>query len=70
MQRFAVVLLVGLIASGCGAGAPNAAPPAFVQQTIVTVTPGPVSMTEFTASDQSLVGRTGRPQVIEFFAFW
>jgi thiol-disulfide isomerase/thioredoxin len=29
-----------------------------------------VDLKDFVASDPSLVGATGRPQVVEFFAFW
>ncbi len=66
----AMMLAAAVLLAACSTGTAGSPPD---QLTVVaTVTPGSVAATlkDIAASDPALVRRTGRPQVVEFFAYW
>jgi thiol:disulfide interchange protein len=71
------VLLVGLMLAACSgntAPTPTAAPEdEFIEGETITMTPPPGKVAEnkdFAPSNPALVAKTGRPQVVMFFASW
>src|SRR4051812_26223460 len=70
MRRTVIILaVVGMFLAACGNAAvptpvPTSAPKA------VNVAPKAAALTDYVASNPALVRSTGRPQVVEFFAFW
>ena len=76
MRRlFYLTLLVSLLLSACAAGtpaatAPTQAPP-LTHAPAAAPTSAPVIKTEFTPTDPTTVNLAlGKPQFVEFFAFW
>lgn len=67
MTRISVILLfVVIIISACAA---NSQVPVVVPET--QTQPGPLTKSDFVPTDPKNVNLvTGRPQLIEFFAFW
>src|SRR5215470_18632509 len=75
MRRSVFLLaIVGLLVAACGSAAPkadNAAPQAInAAPKAMNAAPQAAMLKDYVASDPALVRSTGRPQVIEFFAFW
>jgi hypothetical protein len=75
IRRLALLLLAGFVLSSCaGNAAPTTAPTANsgnppIQS--ITLTPDmAASFDALVSSDPSLLGATGRPQFVEFFAYW
>lgn len=72
----ALLFVIVLLVAACGGNAaptPTTAPAdEFVPNSGVTMTPAPAAanLTDFTASDPALVGKTGRPQMVMFYASW
>src|SRR5690349_20989763 len=73
------VLLVGLMLAACSGNTvptPTAAPTSeddFIEGETITMTPPPGKVAEnkdFAPSNPALVAKTGRPQVVMFFASW
>ena len=70
MRRIVMMMfIVGLLATGCGAQS-TAVPPTIAPNTGTAVPGHAAELKDYIASDPSLVRTTGRPQVVEFFAFW
>src|SRR5687767_1669866 len=73
MRRLVIICLtLGLFLIACSSPQPTAVP---VSQNNVSSGSGDTSssassLTDYIASDPAIVRNTGRPQVIEFFAFW
>jgi thiol-disulfide isomerase/thioredoxin len=72
-----ITLILGLLAASCasstisspGTAVPQPPPPTDV----LTPTPDATKVADlpdYVASDPALVGTTGRPQFVQFFAFW
>ena len=75
MQRpFYLTLLVSLLLSACATAAPAATAPPLAAPTSAPAaapTSAPVIKTEFTPTDPTTVNLAlGKPQFVEFFAFW
>jgi thiol:disulfide interchange protein len=75
MRRLLFTLIfLSLLIGACSSSpppsptAPSPAPKAAVQAAPATTKYA--DLKDFVASDPALVGSTGRPQMIEFFAFW
>jgi thiol-disulfide isomerase/thioredoxin len=77
------VIILGLLLAACAGASPTTAPttaipnpnPPSANSVAVNVEPTivgtlAVNLTDYIASDPSLVGTTGKPQVVQFFAFW
>ena len=66
------VVAVSLIAAGCAAVAPaaSAAQPTADPGQAIALPTAPAPADSYRADSAALVGATGRPQLIEFFAYW
>jgi len=73
MRRSSLLVLL-LILSACGGATPTATPPlnTSIAQTALPVvaTQAIIPFDQLKASDPTLIGTTGRPQLVEFFAYW
>ena len=86
LRSVSLIVLVAVVLSGCSSSAPSptSAPAPTATQPAAAVTSGnsanapasdgqdalPPVPKDMYASDPKLVRNTGRPQVVEFFAFW
>src|SRR5258707_8990505 len=69
MRRTVFLLaIVGLFVAACASASPAPAPTTAPKA--VNVVPQAAALKDYVASNPALVRNTGRPQVIEFFAFW
>ena len=71
------ILVVAVVLSGCSAPAATPSPAPTATTVTAANVPAPAAQDalpavpkEMYASDPALVRNTGRPQVVEFFAFW
>ncbi len=74
-RLWSLFVLVALIVTACSPAAPAGPADQPVVQPTSTPDTSPtatkaVLLKDYVASDPSLVGTTGRPQFVEFFAFW
>jgi thiol-disulfide isomerase/thioredoxin len=78
-----IVVILGLLLAACAGTSTSNAPTTAIpnpnppQSTAVPADIEPTfagtraaSLTDYIASDPSLVGTTGKPQMVQFFAFW
>jgi thiol:disulfide interchange protein len=74
MRRLlSLVVLFALMFTACSSPTAPSGPPAQPTSTPTEISPTAtlaVLLKDYVASDPSLVATTGRPQFIEFFAFW
>jgi thiol-disulfide isomerase/thioredoxin len=61
-------LLLSIVLAACGGQAP--APTTVPVSNSGDAAPQAVNLKDYVASDPALVKDTGRPQMVEFFAFW
>lgn len=65
MKRIILLISLVVLLVGCSGAAPQA-----TKVSEAAVQPAAASLDNYVASDPAMISSTGRPQVIEFFAFW
>src|SRR5882724_8752915 len=78
LRSVLLILLVAVVLSACAAPAPTPTPGPTATTVVTSANvpasadqdSAPVVPQDMYASDPALVRNTGRPQIVEFFAFW